>query len=562
MSTDKQEDSIDRQKSMVEPYAARQGYTITRVYEDPGIAGDEVARRPQFLRMLKDAQAGLFDLILCDDKQRFGRFDSIDYGEIAAPLRRRGVRLETAKDGPVNWNSLAGRVMDTIQQEFGSEEAKGTSRKVLGQMLQLGLQGGFLGGPAPYGYRLVNDASRIKRHIPDPDAPNGQRPVYEKRLEPDPKTAKVVRLIFDLYGNRGCTLDGICRELYLRGVPGPCKPGKVGPTTAWKKASIRYILRNRKYVGDGTWNRRSEGKYSVLVRDKDGSVKAQARDVKNTRSNRNDMDKWILRPQDHEPLVERELFERVQARLEKQRKRTTPVPNGGDFYLAGLLACGHCGWRMIGGRHKGKDKFYWCGRYHSEGRHACGYNRMMEHKLLDVIVRKIQQEYLDPEKLHALRAEMRRQAEAAAQNSPQQVLDLRRRIAALEADIAVGNRNLTLAPPDAIAGIAQTLRGWREERDGLAAELDRLERGTARADVEQLVDRAEAELWRLRESLHSADPWQVRAVLQELVVKVELWFTYRDTAKQRRATFARGLITLRVQRPDLCRLENVAPRLR
>src|ERR1051326_3057791 len=49
MSTDRQEESIDRQKSQVEPYAARQGYLIVREYVDEGIAGDEEGKRKGFM---------------------------------------------------------------------------------------------------------------------------------------------------------------------------------------------------------------------------------------------------------------------------------------------------------------------------------------------------------------------------------------------------------------------------------------------------------------------------------------------------------------------------------
>ena len=94
MSDPRQDTSIERQQSQVLPYALKQGYRIVRTHVDEGIPGDEIAKRKAFQRMLRDAQAGLFDVILCDDKDRFGRFDSIDLGEVVAPLRRKGVRLE------------------------------------------------------------------------------------------------------------------------------------------------------------------------------------------------------------------------------------------------------------------------------------------------------------------------------------------------------------------------------------------------------------------------------------------------------------------------------------
>ena len=56
MSDDKQENSIERQKSQVIPYSVRHGYEIVREYVDEGIAGDEEKKRKAFMRMLADAQ--------------------------------------------------------------------------------------------------------------------------------------------------------------------------------------------------------------------------------------------------------------------------------------------------------------------------------------------------------------------------------------------------------------------------------------------------------------------------------------------------------------------------
>src|SRR5262245_4638502 len=135
MSDDRQDSSIDRQKSQVEPYSQKKRYTIVRVYIDEGISGDEIAKRKDFQRLLRDAQQGLFDCILCDDKDRFGRFDSIDLGEVVAPLRRKGVWVDTVAQGKIDWNSFSGRITDAILQEAKSLESEAISRRVLSSQL-------------------------------------------------------------------------------------------------------------------------------------------------------------------------------------------------------------------------------------------------------------------------------------------------------------------------------------------------------------------------------------------------------------------------------------------
>src|SRR5262245_26313645 len=164
MSTDKQEDSIERQRSQVEPYAARHGYRVVREYIDEGIAGDEEKKRTGFLQMLKDAQRGLFELILCDDKDRFGRFDSIDAGFYIKPLRDAGIGLETVAQGRMDWGTFHGRVIDLILQESRKQEQQALSRRVLTGLVNLVKQGSWAGGPASDGYRLRPDPV-MGRHL-------------------------------------------------------------------------------------------------------------------------------------------------------------------------------------------------------------------------------------------------------------------------------------------------------------------------------------------------------------------------------------------------------------
>src|SRR6516162_10151890 len=79
MSRDKQEDSPERQRGSVLPYCERHGYRVVGEYFDPGINGDEFTRRPEFQRLLRDAQAGKFAGIVVDHKDRISRQYPVDY---------------------------------------------------------------------------------------------------------------------------------------------------------------------------------------------------------------------------------------------------------------------------------------------------------------------------------------------------------------------------------------------------------------------------------------------------------------------------------------------------
>ena len=103
-STDRQEKSLEDQERELRAYAKKHGYTIVAVYVDDAISGDKTEQRTEFLRMREEASSGEFELILCWDQDRFGRFDLLDAGYWITPLRQAGVRLETiARPDPVDW---------------------------------------------------------------------------------------------------------------------------------------------------------------------------------------------------------------------------------------------------------------------------------------------------------------------------------------------------------------------------------------------------------------------------------------------------------------------------
>ena len=97
-SSDKQEQSLDRQRHAIGHYAERNGYRILRWYTDDGISGDATEKRLGFQRMIADASKGGFSAILVWDQDRFGRFDSVESGHsldlsLAASQRKAGQRL-------------------------------------------------------------------------------------------------------------------------------------------------------------------------------------------------------------------------------------------------------------------------------------------------------------------------------------------------------------------------------------------------------------------------------------------------------------------------------------
>jgi site-specific DNA recombinase len=512
MSDDRQENSIDRQRSQVGPYCQAHGYTIVREYVDPGIAGDEITKRKEFQRMLRDAQGGAFVGIVCDDKDRFGRFDSIDLGEIVAPLRRKGVWLESVAQGRMDWNSFAGRITDAILQEAKSMELDAISRRVLtGQLLRA--QQGFPTGNRPlYGYQWAPDPERGKRYVPD-----GLK-------------AEAVRLIFRMY-DHGSTMCAIAEELYRRGVASP--RGKM----RWRRSVIQRTLRNRRYVGDWTWGVNAMGK-----RHRYGKGGVRAKERSDPAAAINAPEDWVVRRDHHEPLIERETFERVQGRLIANQGRTTPAPGGGNFVLSKILVCGHCGSFLVGLTQAGKRK-YVCGGYLAYGKGYCKKNAVPEKTMVGFLVRKLQATFLDPGNLRKLRDEM-----ALVQNR-QRSADNRQRLQreakALGDKIDRGVERLTTVDADLMGDVAVKVREWKEQRVAVQAELRRIENDSPVDRLEEEIAAAEGVLWRLSDALEAEDVPLLRQLLRELVARVELHWTHEEKKRLTRCRLDRGEVVLR-----------------
>jgi DNA invertase Pin-like site-specific DNA recombinase len=497
-SSDKQEDSIERQKSQVEPLASRRGWSVVAVFQDEGVSGDKTWQRPDFVRLLAEAQAGKFDVIACDDKDRFSRSDSIDYAEIVAQLRRAGVRLETVAQGPIDWDTFQGRMMDAMQQEFKAEEQKAISRRVMTEHSRLAKQGRMVGGPTPLGYR--------------PDPPPPARRV--KLVPGDPQDIKTVRLIFTLYADTEASLSGVVDELEARGIPTPTGDRH------WQRGTVRKILSNRAYVGDTVWNRVHAGGFSRL---KGGEVRANGRRAK---WQRNDPSDWVVTQGTHEPLIDPETFDRVQAKLKLAKKRTTPIKGRGPFVLLGLMTCSHCGSRMVGDSHRGRLT-YLCGGY-VKHRNSCQSNRVDEDAIVGLIGDKLSETFLAPDNLKELRAEVRRQEQA----TPALTSDLSGQVADLEKKIKQANRKLASIPDDLLAGAIDQIRDWQAQRDKLAREVERSKVSSPVANLEQLIEAVGVLVRDLRAVLKRGKPADVRSLLELVVGKIELRWRHVQRGQQ------------------------------
>jgi site-specific DNA recombinase len=521
MSTDRQEASIPEQREAVEAYARKHGYRILREYRDEGISGDATEKRDGFKRMLADATAkGDFAIVLCWDQDRFGRFDPLEAGFWIKPLRDAGVRLETVAQGKIDWEDFAGQIIYAVQQGGKHQFLRDLSRNTTRGMLAKARAGFWLGGPPPYGYAV-----------------QGGRLVLG-----DPAQIEVVRWLFHTYLNTDISVRGLTASLNERRVPAP-------NGGLWNVAAVHKILTRPTYTGDPVWNRRRLGKYNAV----EGGeiVRSRKRRQATEKSARKD---WVVGKERHDPLIDRDTFERVQAKLESRRDRKTPHRGGGDFLFTRLLFCGHCGHPMHGSRlsstKNGRNYTYiryLCGRYNQCGKDGCRCNTLVERVLLDVVVRRIQTYFTDPVNLDLLRREVSRRLELRANCDPEAQRRLRARIKELGGQIDRGAERLLTAPADLTETLAAKLRQWQDERKRLQQDLEAMEKTEGGADAEEVnTDRVMERLGTLRERIGQADRGLLREAIRQLVVKIECWFDYVPYGtKRQKSVLRRGVISVR-----------------
>jgi site-specific DNA recombinase len=516
MSDAAQENSIDRQRQNVAPYVARKGYAVSddTTYTDEGIAGDEFEKRPGLQRLLRDAAAGKFDVVVVDEVSRLSRQDFTEFVAcVAHPLKLAGVTLDAVSEGPLGWEEVADLLKLTIHQTAASGESKRLSRRVLTGQFNLARQGRLLGGVRPFGYKVEYETVELPGKAPK---------VLPLRLVPDGFKAEIVRHVFDRY-DQGATLREIVDELNRR-----CPAAGGG---RWARSTVASILTNLVYTGCLRWNKKSVGKYHAL---RDGRAAKSG-----SRRGRNDRENWVVVEGTHEALVSRELFDRVQDRLRGNRNGRDRSRRGG-YVLSGLLQCGHCG-RTLYGITEGVRILYACDRRDQSGRVVCASRRVSQNVIVKTVCRVLRRAFLDPDNLAALREEIARQARA--EQAPANLAGLRSRIAELNKHVEQGRKNLVILPADMVPGVVEAMRGMEREKANLAAEIERIEAGTRTTDFEATVAGAESTLWRLEDAAAGADPQLLRDVLRQTIARIVLhWNDSRSASGWPRSRVAGGVI--------------------
>lgn len=326
VSTDKQSRegiSIDAQEALARERCEREGWKLTAIYTD--VMSGTRDKRPDFQRLLADAEGRAFDVLLVYRTDRLAR-STLKLLQVVAELGDRGVGLVSLTE-PLDLTTPMGKAMFQITATFAELESANTGARVRDAMRHRAATTGKHIGPTPDGYIREADGT----------------------LVPCPTRAPIILEAFTLYANGG-TARSTCDTLNARGYRG--RMG--GP---WRSGTLIPILKNPIYKGALTYGRHEVRKNSKGVKQ---------RTLKNAAA-------WVTVEDAHPAIVPADLFDAVQSRL-KDRAAVHPRQLHGQAKnpWSGLLRCGLCGGAMSYDTHQKSGWAYFrCGLRKTGGSAAC-----------------------------------------------------------------------------------------------------------------------------------------------------------------------------------------------
>lgn len=146
-------DSIENQIQLCKEYAKEQlkdkNITEFLIYEDEGFSGGNT-NRPEFQKLLEDAKAEKFNVLICYRLDRISRNVS-DFSSTLKILQRHNIDFISIRE-QFDTSTPMGRAMIYIASVFAQLERETIAERIRDNMLELSKTGRWLGGTAPIGY--------------------------------------------------------------------------------------------------------------------------------------------------------------------------------------------------------------------------------------------------------------------------------------------------------------------------------------------------------------------------------------------------------------------------
>lgn len=358
--------SIQNQKSMLLQYSISHNWEIYSLYSDDNYTGSD-RNRPEFQRLLRDAEQRKFDIVLCKSQSRFTREMELVEKYIHGLFPLWGIRFVSIVDNAdtANKGNKKSRQINGLVNEWYLEDMSENIRSVLTNRRQNGLH---IGSFALYGYRK------------DPD--------QKGRLLIDEEAAAIVREVFTLF-SQGYGKTAIARLLNDRGVPNPTEykrlhglryqQPKQKNSVLWRYSTIAGMLTNEIYTGN-------------MVQGKYGSVSYKSKQNKPRPKS-----EWFRVEGTHEAIIGPELWDQVQKMIAQRAK---PFGGGTVGLFARKARCAGCGYTMRSSKNRGRYYLQCSSRHAAAG--ACTGSFIPVKQLESIVIdelKRLSAEYLDMDEL-------------------------------------------------------------------------------------------------------------------------------------------------------------------
>ncbi|MGH9868612.1 MAG: recombinase family protein [Candidatus Polarisedimenticolia bacterium] len=558
-STDRQEQSIDDQRSYLQRFATENDFEIVDEFVDDGISGTNADARGGFQRMIREAQGkARFRAILVYDIKRFSRGDVDEAGYYRHLLRQRNIDVVYATEN--FGDDFTSELIRPMRQWQARQESVDLSRLTARGQMSSVQAGSYFGSTAPWAYDYMYSTSRgepfhIVRYLPagekdvlSPDGtftfrvPYGERP---PRMDNDsvrlvlslPERVETVRNIFDWCVNEGLGGRAIANRLNRVGITSP-RSGWWGNRFyhgKWNVSSVAHILRRPVYTGDTVWNRVTQGKFHRIV---DGRSVARTRQ-KSGRSEKNSREDWIVAADTHPAIVSREVFAAAQRILDGRRevstfkKRLSGRARSSNYLLSRLITCELCGHHLSGWTHKIRRKttsppadrpqYYLCQGYLAKGNSVCRRAAFEKEPLEAFVIEQVRRrlmQLLDGSGMADLRRYVREELEQAIGTPGTDLKAVEEEMSRVAADIDRLIDSITPVNKDLIDERLVQLKNRRRQLEDRREELSL--RAERKVDLEAATNAALAYLTRFREVLATGTFLEQKEFLSAFVERITL----------------------------------------
>lgn len=446
VSTEKEDqlNSLDAQKRFFAEYAQKTGDTLVRIYADEGLSGTKIKNRKEFLRLMKDAENGLFDMVVVKDISRFAR-NTVDFLQNIRKLKALGIETQFLTANMTNMGSS--EFVITIFGAMAQEESANTSKRV------------------KFGKKLNAEKGRVPNIVYGYDKTIGDY----FHLTVNEQEANVIRRIYRLYIEDGCGAARIANLLNKEGL-------KTKRGCAWSQNAVCRILTNELYTG------------KII------NGKEEVTNFLTSRRGAKERADWLVADRPELQIIKPEVQKKAAAIMASRGKefKVDRHRQSNQHLFSTLIKCKECGWsfRRTVRTYKSTYVRWVCSGHNGKGADSCpNAVALDENELIDALQKyflKILKSKKDA--IRHVVNEFNRVYKAKSDNAAYEK-ELRDRLARLE---KTRQKYMDMYTDDLLSReeLNRRIGGMREEIAGLENELKLVGMNITRGDqLEELIQK-------------------------------------------------------------------------